>query len=451
MKTSKMQNLQKSKNLLVIISVIVALIIALSVAYAMDYFDVVDIPFINEHNSYNTVENDDIINKDSTDLNQDIVDKLVLSYETHFNDEYQEKYCIEYEYDEYGRLNYKKFGGYGYDLYTYTDFEYDKNGNVMLCTRNELDKETLERYNGYSQYYRYSYDKNGNCLSIDITDEDNYYRETVGYEYNENGMVISETTNCYYENTIGDSICKKYRYEYENGVCTQAIISVEEYQYDEDGELNDKENYSEIQKFFYDTDGNKIKEQLLIEEENEKNFPSAIEIDGNYYRVAENIEFTWVELGETKAKNKIGFNNPDEFGCKLIQIESLEKNGGHIFEDNQGKCVIINRARIFEFYNNKGQMAFYFMKDGDIEFDDIFTYSVLDNDSISTFSSDEGAGMLRITDRTVEKNIAVLEISRDGGFDSDEKYISYNLIDESRKPEFYEEGDLSDYYKLYLK
>lgn len=156
-------------------------------------------------------------------------------------------------------------------------------------------------------------------------------------------------------------------------------------------------------------------------------------------------------MGETKTRSKIGFNNPDEFGCKLIQIESLEKNGGHIFEDNQGKCVIINRARIFEFYDDKGQLAFYFMKDGDIEFDDIFTYSVLDNDSISTFSSDEGAGMLRITDRTVEKNISVLGISRDGGFDSDEKYISYNLIDESRKPEFYEEGDLSDYYKLYLK
>lgn len=270
MKISKMQNLQKSKNLLVIISVIVVLIILLCVViYAM-----IDKQIVKESDNSITAQNENFIYQENSepDLSQDNVDKLVLSYETHFNDEYQEKYCIEYEYDEYGRLNYKRFGGYGYDLYTYTDFEYDKNGNVVLCIRNELNEETLERKNGYSQYYRYSYDKNGNCLSIDITDEDNYYREMVGYEYNENGMVISETTNCYYENTIRDGICKKYRYEYENGVCTQAIISVERYEYDVYGEEYGKENYSEIQRFFYDTDGNKIKEQLLIEEENEKNF-----------------------------------------------------------------------------------------------------------------------------------------------------------------------------------
>lgn len=388
--------------------------------------------------------------KGEQNLSQDVDDKWLLSYETHFNDEYQEKYVIEYEYDKLGRLNYKKFYGDGYDIYTYTDFEYDENNNVTSCIRNELDKETLEKYKGCSRNYKYSYDESGNCLSLEWVDEDNYERETVSYEYNENREVISEITNCYDENFLDNSTCKKYKYKYTNGVCTQAEISVEYCEYYEDGEV-DKECYNEFQKFFYDENGNKIKEQMLQEEENEKWLSAAVEINGCYYRIIENIEFTWTKFSETKTTGEIGFDNPNEWGCKLIEIECLDGCNHYIYADNGGKCVIINGAHIFEFYTEKEQLACFIMRNDSIYGNGTSTYNVLDNDLISVSSQNEGSGMIRITDRTKEKNIDILGISRGGDYDSDEKYISYSLIDESRAPELYEEGGLYNYYKLYLK
>lgn len=388
--------------------------------------------------------------KGEQNLSQDVDDKWLLSYETHFNDEYQEEYVIEYEYDELGRLNYKKFYGDGYDLYTYTDFEYDENNNVTSCVRNELNKKTLEKYKGCSRNYKYSYDESGNCLSLEWVDEDNYERETVSYEYNENGEVVSKTTNCYYENVLDNSTCKKYKYEYNNSVCTQAEISVEYTEYYEDGE-SDKECYNEFKKFFYDENGNKIKEQMLQKEENEKWLSDAVEINGCYYSIIENIEFTWTKFSETKATSEIGFDNPKEWGCKMIEIELIAECSSYIGEDTEGKFVITNGAHIFELYTDKGQLAWYILQNASVKGNGTSTYNVLDNDLISVSSQDEGSGMIRITDREKEKNIDILSISRSGDYDSDEKYISYSLIDESKTPQFFKKGDFYDYYKLYLK
>lgn len=149
--------------------------------------------------------------------------------------------------------------------------------------------------------------------------------------------------------------------------------------------------------------------------------------------------------------SEIGFDNPDKWGCKLIEIEWIDENSSYIAEDNEGEFVITYGAHIFELYAKEGQISYYILKNDSIRGNGTAAYNVLDNDLISVSSQDEGSGMIRITDRTKEKNIDILGISRSGDYDSDEKYIPYSFIDESKTPVFFKKGDYYDYYKLYLK
>lgn len=150
-----------------------------------------------------------------------------------------------------------------------------------------------------------------------------------------------------------------------------------------------------------------------------------------------------------------GFSNPELWGCKLLEIISTEDDE-HFFTDEGGEFVIIKHTRFWEFYPNNGQMTFYFYNNGILEGDDVYNYSVLNNDLISAYSSDEGNGMLRITERKTEDGKLIFGLSRSGDYETDCECISYDLIDTTRDPEFFAEGEEGyyykyDYYKLYLK
>ena len=73
------------------------------------------------------------------------------------------------------------------------------------------------------------------------------------------------------------------------------------------------------------------------------------------------------------------------------------------------------------------------------------TYTVLNNDTVTVFSPDEGNGVLKITDRIEEKNYVIFEILNGS---SNEYYIPYKFRDTSKNPVFFQEGKYYDYYKL---
>lgn len=140
-----------------------------------------------------------------------------------------------------------------------------------------------------------------------------------------------------------------------------------------------------------------------------------------------------------------GFSNPELWGCKLLEIIGAEDK--HFFLDEGGGFVIIEHTRFWEFYPNHGQITTYFYDNGVLEGDNVANYSVLDNDLISVYSSDEGNGMIRITERNMEDGKLIFGLRRGGDYETDDEYISYSLIDTTREPEFFTKG----YYKLYLK
>ncbi len=148
---------------------------------------------------------------------------------------------------------------------------------------------------------------------------------------------------------------------------------------------------------------------------------------------------------------EVGFENPNSWGNSIIEIQSTT-TGNVIFSDDTGTFVIAsNRARCFEFYPSQGQMLWGFMNTdfamNDTEF---ATYTVLNNDTISVFSPDEGNGILKIIDRKEEKNTTIFEIDNNGGRSS-EYYIPQKSLDTSITPALFQEGDYYDYYKYYIK
>lgn len=142
-----------------------------------------------------------------------------------------------------------------------------------------------------------------------------------------------------------------------------------------------------------------------------------------------------------------GFDNSYEWYNTLVEVKPTT-DGSLFFTDSEGDYVIVKEGTgHWELYPSYGQiMMGSFYTDFIPKRVSAYTYTVLDNDTISIFGNGD-SGVLKITDRIEEKNYVIFEILNGS---SNEYYIPYKFIGTSKKPVFFQEGNYYDYYKLYL-
>ena len=161
------------------------------------------------------------------------------------------------------------------------------------------------------------------------------------------------------------------------------------------------------------------------------------------------ISTTQKETTTTKPQptmSEWGFDNIDVWGGKLLKIYSPD-----IGTDANGTYVIVEDcAAIYDFKPQSGYVTVDRYCINESSRGGTGTCSLLDNDSMSVQMANSvgGAHVLLITNRKVVEEYIIFTI-RDYVYSY---YIPYNMIDSSKEPVFYSEGDLSyDYYKVYLK
>lgn len=374
-------------------------------------------------------------------------------------------YTKTYEYDSTGKLiDEVEIHENDGTIYTSSDFTYDENGNVISKSVNSSDNFN----NHYTDYYKYSYDENGNCISE--TMDDTVSSGTTTYEYDSKNNLIKKVISS------PDSSDEIYTYilTYENDLCVQSEISIE---------VHGLETEYELEKYTYDDNGNKISTEYYTKAYDLSNIKNPITVNGRDYRHNSTIFYTWeklrdvaVEVETTSYENdenynssktetatptesptipmsSWGFENSYEWGNTLAQVQSTT-SGNFIFTDGTGDYVVVKEgSHHWEFYPYQGQLlasSIYtdFLPKGT----DVCTYTVLNNDTISVVEPWE-SHTLKITDRIEEDNALIFEVLNGN---RNVYLIPYNLIDTSKTPVFYQEGDSYgdksyDYYKFYLK
>ena len=228
---------------------------------------------------------------DYTDNTSNTIDKWVLTYEKQqYSDEFDNPsidYEGYYEYDDSGKKVSEKFIYDDNNSFINSNFVYDKNDNL---TYKSGIKKT---YFGDSSYsYTYTYDENGNCLSElmeGVSIDGVKYTETRSYKYNEFGDII-ETQSMY----KSDIFERKTNYistlTYEDDICIQDEIRME---YIEGKEI--KTTYT-VDKYSYDTNGNKSKMLHYAEIEDMSEAKNPVLINGRYYKLYSITDYTYEAL-----------------------------------------------------------------------------------------------------------------------------------------------------------
>ncbi len=370
---------------------------------------------------------------------------------------------IEYKYDRSGRLNYKNRCSFSnsdiIDESTYSDFVYDKSGNVTSYKESFCydggwgDKNTEERF------WEFIYNKNNelikSTLSISYNAVD-YYKEITEFEYDDNGNLINKT----FKQIDASSSTKyelsttcKYSLTYENGLCTIAEIAVTNLYY-ENGDLHETDSYFYVEKHTYDSNNNKIKTNYYSASDADN---SDLSINGAYYSMNDDYTtYTWQRLGDTinetttLSKHKsdvstieIGFNNIDDWGGKLITIKA-DDSGNYVFKDSNGIYVIISEGTgIWEFYTkeNYAVMSSFYVN-GAYSTEASSSYTILDNDTFAC-----NGYTMRILNRFASNGVSLIEMTNGGS--NSHTYIPYAFLN-SDSFELYKE-DRFDYYKCYIK
>ncbi len=238
-------------------------------------------------------------------------------------DEYEIR-KIEYDYDEYGRLNYKQYiYGSEYFDYNWSNFKYDNNGNVKSCTESEED-------DGENWDCNFTYDENNNCLSSTKTIKySNGTEATIQqtFSYDTNGNIITENYNDLYEYKDGgfsqETFTRQYDLTYENGLCTLAKVSVQGMESDEEGSRPfDTEEYIELYK--YDENGNRTEKHIYYESTGDYH----IQFEGKNYYLSRSTKYIWKKLGELN--NSSDVNNDADFRNGFsdpVQLKQVSTNG----------------------------------------------------------------------------------------------------------------------------
>ena len=384
-------------------------------------------------------------------------DKWVLTKEVkEYSDEYDTptiSYQKTFEYDLSGRIVTEKETDYDFDIwYSSYDFEYNDNGQVITKTV-ESDDETFSEHN--ISHYEYKYNSYGNCVSEKVVypqDPDTtYYTE---YTYDKNGNVIEE----YYKDTIGGEyyeVTKSKKLTYEDDKCIQAEIttissnniayfSVEQFIYDENKNLSQILYYTGIE------NSTEAKSPLTIGNRNYKldytityTYEKLKDVAIKKHEYASNFTTTITAITTTNLKD-IGFYNIEEWGSKLIEVQTNDR-GDYIFEDNFGKYVIIKEGTgIYEFYPNQKQVIFssyYVNRPYSTEASG--TYTILDNDTFTT-----NGYAIRIINRFSIETTSFIQMTNGGNLSY--LYIPYVMLNQETM-KLYEDNGRLDSYKCYLK
>ena len=188
-------------------------------------------------------------------------DKWVLTKEVkQYSDEYDTStiaYEKTFEYDEKGQIVAEKETNYDSDvIYSSCNFKYNDDGFLTAKAVKANEGTATEQR---IRSYEYGYDSYGNCVSekVEILQDPDatYYIE---YVYDKMGSVIEEN---YKDNFLENSyaVSKTKRLTYEDEKCIQAEVttitddnkasfSVEQFVYDENGNLTQKLFYEGVEK-----------------------------------------------------------------------------------------------------------------------------------------------------------------------------------------------------------
>lgn len=360
----------------------------------------------------------------------------------------------EYQYDANGKIVGETIDYPAVGVFVGEDFKYDESGNVISKTL----KLTYEMSQNESlSYYTYSYDSENNLISQEVHYDSSENDYSI-YSYDEKGNIIKEK-NTY--NADYDTIETIYNYKlkYENGLCLESEIIV-----DETNQYGKSTRYI-LEQYKYDENGNKTEEIYYTGVEEISEAEISIEVNGKYYEHYSTTFYSYAKLTDVAVKletedqtnnknalssmSKWGFENSEKWGNEFLKIVSTEENEV-IFKDEKGTYVIIQEgSSLWEFYPKEGQVLlgrFYF-EGSNIKGSG--NYTVLDNNTISLSSQEEGNGALRITDRIIKDDIIVFVIDNNGS--EIQYYIPYEMLDLKESPTLYKDGGKYDFYKVYVK
>lgn len=375
---------------------------------------------------------------------------------------------IDYKYATDGRLIGEEYSyPEMFDSSIITEnYTYDSNNNVTSKTERYTDGFTDEES---VSNYTYEYDEFGNVIVEEMnSDYRNQYKAY--YEYNENGKVVSEKgERCY--GGEWEKYEKIFSYTYSEDLCFRCEVTEEIVVGDE----TETDYY--VYTYEYDSEGNLTEEwYYVICEAGEAKKP--LEIGGKIYKHYSTTEYQYQKLNEvainqepdkyesaekttlnTTTENLIsnynswGFENSESWENQLVQVQKTQ-SGKFIQSDSKGKFVIIEEGTgHWQFYRAQQQfLAGSIYKTGTPKNVDVYSYQVLDNDTISVVEPWDSY-VLKITDRIVQDDVLIFEILN---VNRNVYMIPYTWLDTITPSEFYQAGesygDISyDYYKFYLK
>lgn len=150
-----------------------------------------------------------------------------------------------------------------------------------------------------------------------------------------------------------------------------------------------------------------------------------------------------------KPKSEWGFDNSDDWGNAIVEIQAT-KDGAVTFSDSTGTFVLINSyGRSFKLYSSSGQLVIGSMgTDFYIQSRESATYTVLNNDTITCYSQDEGNGVFEIIQRIEKADSLIFQLTNNG---NPQYYIPVEFLDKSKEPQEYGSDGYYTYYKFYIK
>lgn len=189
---------------------------------------------------------------------------------------------ISYEYNYHGRLSSERYV-YNTGTYTFSDFKYDQNNNVVYKAGMVDDY-----FSGKSSFsYTYTYDANNKCAReiVDWTTS----TDDITYKYDEQGSIIKEHSVYKSDSDIFETT-RIMTPDYENGICVQNLIkntTVDNYV---------TNTWYALEQYIYDDNGNKEKELYYTEAESANDTGNLVQVNGRYYKLSSYTEYTYENL-----------------------------------------------------------------------------------------------------------------------------------------------------------
>lgn len=218
-----------------------------------------------------------------------IEDKWVLvSEKGQYSEEFEGSGLLhsnEYKYDETGKKVGETLVYHGEGTYVSENFQYDNNGNVVAKTEKFTSYYLQE--DSYT-HYTYTYDSD-NRLVNEVVMYEISETYSITYNYDEYGNLIEEKSLYKSGNDVYDGN-KIYTLKYENNVCVQSEITLEEI------ENGDKIIDYSLETYQYDDYGNRIEKKYYTAIESAEEAKNPIEINGKLYKHYSTTTYTYAKL-----------------------------------------------------------------------------------------------------------------------------------------------------------